>query len=249
MLFAVSDLGMNNALFSFTSRAITKIHKIETRKQGILCSTLLRSNSSVSSWTTFHFPPFKFVPYPVQYYGSLSMKQCWVHNAHLRDMRLVYKTTTETWPVHALTRVANEVPAFVELTQPRIHCIAFGNNRFCAPSLSYLPPLFLSPLSLSLVRSLSTPFRSGSIFRFAFSSFSLASFLRECDSSFHVCPLANSAFAILARRLFSFRVQSPFLRRLFSFIVYHIRPVFTSSYRIEIHFWHSLSSIKMTGRI
>lgn len=77
------------------------------------------------------------------------------------------------WMVYALTRVANEVPAFVELTQPGIHCIELGNNGF-----ANLPLLYHS----------STPFRFGSIFRFAFSSFSLAGFLWECDSSFHVCP-------------------------------------------------------------
>lgn len=144
--------------------------------------------------------------------------------------------------VYALTRVANEVRVFMELTQPRIHCIALGNNGFA--NLPLLPPV-------SLYHSSSAPSRSGSIFCFAFSSFSLAGFLRECDSFLPRLSafLANSAFAILARRLFSFRARSPFFRRLFIFIVYRIHPAFPFSYRIENHFWRSLSSINVAGRI
>lgn len=78
--------------------------------------------------------------------------------------------------VCALTRMANEVPALVELTQPRIHCIALENNGMRFFLLSLSNSLLLRP----------PPFYSGSIFRFAFNSFSLSGFLRECDSSFHI---------------------------------------------------------------
>lgn len=173
-------------------------------------SALLRSNCFAGArgpLSIFHHSTSFLIPCN----AVLSAEQCYVYNAHSRDMRLVCKTTTRTRPdgVYALTRVANEVPA-LKLTQPRIHCITLGDNRF-----AILPSLLFLSISLSSLRSTSTPFYSGSIFHFAFSSFSLSGFLRECDSSFNIYPRTPPADSALARSLFSFRVvRSPFLRRL-----------------------------------
>ena len=219
-------------------KLLKNICKIETESNE-LCLTFLRSNFSVNLWTTSHFLLFKFIPYPMRYHGSLSMEQCWVHNTHLCDMRSVCKTTTRTWRMaYALTWVANEEPAFVELTQLRIHCITLGNNRSRTS-----PP----PPSLFLCRLSSIPFRSGSIFRFAFSSFSLASFLWECDSSFHVCPRSWQTWLLL----FLHDVYFHFVSDLLSCVAFQLYSLsysshFPSFYRIENHFWHSLSSIKVT---
>lgn len=67
--------------------------------------------------------------------------------------------------VYALTRVANEVRVFMELTQPRIHCIALGNNGFAnLPPVSIirrLLPLVLVLFSVSLLARFPSPAFSG----------------------------------------------------------------------------------------
>lgn len=170
----VFDARTNNN--SSLVRVAAKLDELETKKQCELYSTLFRSKSSRARAGPFPFSSIQLhslsraMPWPAQRGTMLCMYTMHIYTICVwcaRRQRALGRM------VYALTRAANEVPA-LELTQPRIHCIALGNN-----GLAILPsPLFLFPSFLP-----SFYVHSGSIFRFALSSFSLSGFLRPCDSS------------------------------------------------------------------
>lgn len=119
----------------------------------------------------------------------------------------------------ALTRVANEVPASVELTQPRIHCIALANNGFAILSSSLSS--FLSFFSLSF-SSFPPVFSISLLARFP----GRMLFRGECDSSFYISPAVLQrarAFAAFARAFATFILVSRSSRKVRSSLVMDFR--------------------------
>jgi len=115
--------------------------------------------------------------------------------------------------------VANEEPAFVELTQLRIHCITLGNNR----SRTSPPPL---PLSFSVV---CRPFP------FVLVLFSVSLLARFPSLAFSENVTVPFTFARVPGKLgfcyfytMSIFILCPifFLASRFSFTVYRIHPIF-----------------------
>lgn len=133
--------------------------------------------------------------------------------------------------VCALTRVANEVPVLVELTQPRIHCITVENNGMRFFLLSLSQTFLLHPL----------PFYSGSIFRFAFSSSSLSEFSpRMWQFLPHICLRSSQQISLL---LLLHDVYFHFMSDRLSCVDYRFYGIhsllllnFHISYRIENYF-------------
>lgn len=144
--------------------------------------------------------------------------------------------------VCALTRVANEVPVLVELTQPRIHCIALENNgmRFFLLSLSF-------SFSQTLSFSVRLPFTL-----VLFSISLLTRFPSLVFSENVTVPSTYLSGAPGRPRFCCSCTTSIFISCPISFLaltswIYGIHSLFPSnfhiSYRIENYFWCSLSSI------
>lgn len=220
------------------SRATTKIHKIEKAANCARRSFVVTPRRSSRPLSIFHHSTSFLIP------CNAMVRSTWNNAEYTMHIYAIYVWCTK-WQrglgrmVCALTRVADEVPVLVELTQPWIHCIALENNgvRFFL--------LFLSTLSFSV----RLPFTL-----FLFSISLLTRFPSLVFSENVTVPSTYlsgvpgrllAAFAALARRLFSFHVRFPFLA-LTSWI-YGVHSLFPLnvhiSYRIENYFWCSLSSI------
>lgn len=103
-----------------------KAREIETGKQRIVLQysfvTPARGRGPLS---IFH-PPTSF--FTSRNGTTFKMEQCQVHNARLCDMRFIRKSDNKNSQANgllALTRVVNEVPALIELTQPRISIVSY----------------------------------------------------------------------------------------------------------------------------